>query len=651
MPFAIIGTLTLMLAIASPSAHALPVATGADVKALMSQRIAKTPGVGMIIGVIDHGKTAVYKAGETGKPSRLDLDTLFEVGSVSKTFTATILASMVLDGSVKLDDPVAKYLPASVRVPSRDGKVITLLDLATQHSGLPRMPSNMDPADQMDPYADYTLADMYKFLNTYSLTRDPGRSFEYSNLGLGLLGDALAARAGVAYSVLLQRRVLGPLGMTDTGIALSADQRSRFAVGHDVDGQAVKPWTFQALAPAGAIRSTLSDMLKYVRCNMGQGPLGRICLFAQHPRSTFPGNRIGLVWWTGDIMPIIHHGGDTAGYHASVAISPDHEIGVVALTNGGTPVDDLAMHVIDPALGVAQWSKVAQLDTATLQSYVGRYDLNAGAGTLTVTRSGGRVFAGLTGQTTVAIYPMTKDVFRYRVVDAQLTFSRDAAGDVSSVVLRQDGQEARGPKLSASAADPATATATPTAATPTPATPAPATQSPNPTPAIDLDQYVGNYVVSAGVIFTISRSDDQLSIRLTGQQAIPIYPTAKDVFNTRMVVATIVFKRDAQGNISALELHQNATVVHAHLSTGALPEPSYPPTVKLDDATLESYLGTYVMSPGAAITVSRTTGQLVVQLTGQPAFPVYASAKDEFFYKVVPRRSHSSATRVEKSRA
>ncbi len=635
MHFIYIGTLSLALAIAKPPAvQAMSVATVADVRALMSQRIDKARGVGMVIGVIDRGKTVIYQAGETGNAAPLDEHTLFEVGSVSKTFTATILASMVLDGSVKLDDPVAKYLPADVRVPKRNGKQITLLDLATQHSGLPRLPSNMDFADPNDPYADYTLADMYKFLNTYTLTRDPGMSFEYSNLGLGLLGDALAAREGSTYSALLQKRVLAPLGMTDTAIALSATQRSRFAVGHDADGLAVRPWTFQALAPAGAIRSTVADMLKYVRCNMGQGPLARACLFAQRPRSTFPGNQIGLVWWTDDVMPIIHHGGDTAGYHASVAVSSDREVGVVALTNGGMPVDDLAVHIIDPKLPVAQWPKVAQLDTATLQSYVGRYDFKAIGAMLTVTRTGDRVYARLTGQSAFPIYPSAADEFRYRVVDAQLDFSRDPAGGVSAVVLHQDGRDTRGAKLSASAADPTLALATSSPA-PSPTALSSPTPSTSASPPIDLEEYVGDYVVSAGAIFTVSRSGDQLAVQLTGQPAIPIYPTAKDVFKARIVDAQIVFDRDVQGKVNALELHQNGAVVQAPRATGALVEPSHPPIVKLDDATLDSYLGTYVASPGAAFTVSRTADQLFVQLTGQPSFPVYASAKDEFFYEVV----------------
>src|SRR5579872_2618228 len=622
---------------ASPSATPSPAVTPtttADFSALLaSTRLVDAPGTGVIVGAIGADGTNIYKAGSSGNGVPLDEHTVFEIGSVTKTFTASILASMVLDKSVRLDDPVAKYLPRSVHVPTRDGKQITLLDLATQHSGLPRLPTNLDPTAS-DPYATYTVQKMYAFLSSYQLPRDPGASFEYSNYGIALLGQALANREHTGYAKLLQTRVLRPLGMSET--ALSSDMTSamtaRMASGHDGDGNPVAAWNFQAIAPAGAIRSTIADMLKYVRCNMGQGPLAQVCEFAQRPRSTFPGNQIGLVWWTGDVTPIIHHGGDTAGFHASVAVSPDREIGVVALTNGGLPVDDLAVHVIDAALPVAQWPKLAQLDTSTLQSYVGRYDLKEAGGLLSVTRSGDRLFARLTGQEPAAIYPSAKDVFHYRVVDAELDFSRDAAGDVSSVVLQQDGREIRGTKLSASAADPTTA---PTTAQPSTASPSPTPASAGASSAIDLGEYVGDYVASQGAIFTISRSGDQLSVQLTGQPAIPIYPSAKDVFNARIVVAQIVFKRDAQGKINALELHQNGVVVQAARSVGPLPQPSYPPIVKLDDATMNGYLGTYVASPGAAFTVSRTADQLLVQLTGQPSWPVYASAKDEFFYKVV----------------
>src|SRR5437016_11097706 len=144
---------------------------------------------------------------------------------------------MVDHGEVRLDDPVAKYLPSSVRVPSRNGRQITLLDLVTQSSGLPRMPSNFTPRDSMNPYADYSVQQLYAFLSSYQLTRDIGATYEYSNLGVGLLGHALALKAGTSYEQLVTRRVLIPLQMKETAITLTPALRARLALGHDGEGE------------------------------------------------------------------------------------------------------------------------------------------------------------------------------------------------------------------------------------------------------------------------------------------------------------------------------------------------------------------------------------------------------------------------------
>src|SRR5208283_4407870 len=118
----------------------------------------------------------------------LDGDTVFEIGSITKVFTALLLADMAQRGEVALTDPVSKYLPKGVKMPGRNGHAIMLQDLATHTSGLPRLPSNMKPKDFMNPYADYTPELLYQFLSSYELPRDPGSKWEYSNLGAGLLG-------------------------------------------------------------------------------------------------------------------------------------------------------------------------------------------------------------------------------------------------------------------------------------------------------------------------------------------------------------------------------------------------------------------------------------------------------------------------------
>jgi CubicO group peptidase (beta-lactamase class C family) len=141
--------------------------------------------------------------------------TMFELGSITKVFTSLLLADMVDRGEVRLDDPVAMYLPKGVVLPSRNGKQITLTDLATHSSGLPRDADNLDLM-QVNPLARYGPSQLYEFLARYTLSRDPGEKFGYSNLAVSLLGHALTLRAGKSYEELLRTRILEPLGMQDT---------------------------------------------------------------------------------------------------------------------------------------------------------------------------------------------------------------------------------------------------------------------------------------------------------------------------------------------------------------------------------------------------------------------------------------------------
>src|SRR6185503_6929206 len=288
---------TLALAIALQQPQALP--SDSTVRAFLVPRVTAFPdsgkhGTGIVVGLLDpSGARRVISVG-------VDSAGVFEIGSITKVFTTSILEDMVERGEVKLDDPVAKFLPRSVRIPTRGDRQITLLDLATQSSGLPRMPANFAPRDPLNPYADYSVPQMYEFLSGYQLTRDIGAEYEYSNLGMGLLGHALALKAGLSYEELVRRRILTPLGMRQTAITLTPAMRAKLAPGHDTEGTTVPNWDLPTLAGAGALRSTASDMLTFLKANIDSTatPLSRTLKHTQAGRrgTNNPALTIGLGW-------------------------------------------------------------------------------------------------------------------------------------------------------------------------------------------------------------------------------------------------------------------------------------------------------------------------------------------------------------------
>jgi D-alanyl-D-alanine-carboxypeptidase/D-alanyl-D-alanine-endopeptidase len=314
------------------------------------ERIAAGTYETLVFGVVDGDKSEVVAFGKLDNGKAPDSDTVYEIGSVTKTFTAILLAQAVLSGRVTLDTPVAQLL-LDFKIPSRGGKAITLGELGTQHSGLPRLPSNLLPKNPANPYADYDAAKLKAFFAGYQLPRDPGASYEYSNLGFGLLGYALAQLEHTTYGFVIDEEILKPLAMTMSGTVFTDAMRAHLAPGHDHTGKAAKNWDFDALAGAGAIRSTANDMLRYLKANMGidQSPLVAAMKLAQRPRSDMAKTmRIGLAWLTTD-KGIVWHNGATGGYRSFLGFTADGRRGVVIITNTAVEADDLGFATLDAA--------------------------------------------------------------------------------------------------------------------------------------------------------------------------------------------------------------------------------------------------------------------------------------------------------------
>jgi CubicO group peptidase (beta-lactamase class C family) len=323
------------------------------IAALIDARIADRPGEGIVIGVIEPAGRRIVARGPAGGTA-FNGKTVFEIGSMSKVFTSLLLADMIGRGEVALDDPAAKYLPAGAHMPERGGKQITLRDLATHSSGLPRLADNMPFGNPANPYADYTEQMMLDFLGRYQLPRDIGSKFEYSNLGVGLLGYLLARRAGMDYETLLKQRVLIPLGMADTAITLSADQKARFAQGYDATMRPAAAWDLPTLAGAGAIRSTGEDMLAFLSAAMGTRQTSLAPAFQRMLAQRWPGPGtgvdIGLAWMVAKAPrgEVVFHDGGTGGFRTTMAYDPAKKRGVIVLTNAAREPssNDLAIHLL-----------------------------------------------------------------------------------------------------------------------------------------------------------------------------------------------------------------------------------------------------------------------------------------------------------------
>lgn len=309
--------------------------------------IPKTAGVA--VGLLRDGVPHVLGYGRlSGTDSAAPRgDTVFEIGSLTKTFTGILFDQAVRDGSVALDDPITKYLPKEVRVPTRNGRPITLLHLATHRSGLPRLPSNLAPKDATNPYADFTVDDLYDCLDNVELARDPGDKYDYSNLGMGLLGHLLSLKAGRPYEALVVDRICTPLGMTDTRIALTADQKRRLAPGHAADGEPASNWDMPALAGAGALRSTADDLLRYLAANLD----GRFAGAHAQRAAIGEGQGIGLAWHRMQLARegplILWHNGGTGGYRCWAGFVAETRTAVVVLTNSAADVDLLGVALLN----------------------------------------------------------------------------------------------------------------------------------------------------------------------------------------------------------------------------------------------------------------------------------------------------------------
>jgi len=307
--------------------------------------------VGLSIGVYYKGKDFFYNYGETkaGNKQLPTAHTIYDIGSITKTFTSTLLAIAIDQGKVTLSTPIAKFLPDSVAL-NKEITKITFQELANHTSGLPRLPDNLqiNVTDPNQPYENYGVKAMFSYLKHCKPNTPAGAKYAYSNFGAGLLAVLLERVYHRSYQDLLLQYIIGPAKLTETGLA--ATNLKVVAQGYNEEDQPVAPWKFLAMQGAGALKSTASDLLSYSKLQLlspGK-PLNKALTLTHRVTFDDGTNVVGLGWhYLADFKNILQHSGGTGGYRSMICIDPDKQLTVVVLTNNATTGDSLGIALIE----------------------------------------------------------------------------------------------------------------------------------------------------------------------------------------------------------------------------------------------------------------------------------------------------------------
>ncbi|MCD9005085.1 serine hydrolase [Luteimonas sp. XNQY3] len=536
-------TFAAMLAV-SGGASAM---TDAGLAGIVDQRLTgDRTGACFAVAVVDGDTVArTYRCADGTATPRVGADSAFEIGSVSKTMTAALLAQLIADGQASLDDPLSASLPAGTPVPDFEGQPILLRHVVTHTSGLPALPARMQVADAADPYAALTPEALLASLGDVTLARAPGAQFEYSNFASMLLSYAVAQRAGQPFEALIDARLFSPLGMQGAYIAQRPDG-VRAAAGHLPNGSETPPWTIPGdMAGVGGVRATLDDMVLYVQAQLGHAdvadaaPVLAALQASQQPVSQQ--SPMAMHWM---IVPlagrsVLMHEGGTGGFSSLVGFDPAQKRGVVILSDtaltalGG--LGSLGVHLLDPSVPLGKPRKLATPPAALVDGLVGTWRLGTGLqielarkdDTLTIHPAGQPVFE--------LGYDDAGDFFPVQF-DALLSPKRAADGSYSFVWHQGGG------------AIPATrVTDTAPAAVPV--------------ADVSVDDYAGSYTLMPGFALKVDAADGRLRAQATGQGAFALDATGADTFAAPAFGIELRFRRGADGDVDALELHQGGQVL------------------------------------------------------------------------------------------
>ena len=423
-----------------------------EVKDNIRERVNSGENIGIVVGITDSGKTQFFCYGKRSVRGneQVNENSIFELASVTKVFTTLLLADMVLKNKLALDDPIEKYLPEKVKVPSRNGKKITFEHLATHTSVLPRFPDNNSPADQFNPFAEYSVEKLYEFLSGHILKRDIGEQYEYSNLGMGLLGHILSLKEGKNFEELVLERICSVLGMKTTGVSFSPDIQKRQAKGHHNGREVPDLVIASSLVGGGGLRSSAVDMLKFINAFIGvtETRLTAAMEMCSKPHfNTESTLKIGLGWHLSykSGKEIIYHTGGSQGFSSTVGFVKDKKIGAVVLSNSPSSIDDICFHLLANTYEMKKNEKEIIVPDEILEKYYGEYEIAPG-NNVGVAKTEGGILISYRGRK-ARFVALSKNVFFLKSFNVTIEFIEDEDGKVTGLKMSQTGDEQIGKKI------------------------------------------------------------------------------------------------------------------------------------------------------------------------------------------------------------
>jgi CubicO group peptidase (beta-lactamase class C family) len=536
----------LVLAVLTGTSPARAV-SDSDLTSALSQRFnGDRTGACVAAGMIDNGTiSTAYVCADPKSARPYDEHTAFEIGSVTKTMTAALLAELIEKHDIALEDPISNLLPRGTSVPSYNGHDITVGQIVTHTSGIPANLPDYHPPDPSNPYAGATERDLLDTLAAIKLTREPGSKWEYSNPAMIVLSYALAKRAGNDYETLLRERLLGPLGMNETYVTKRPPQ-VHLAQGHYPNGEAAIPWDFNPdMAGVGGVRATLADMLRYMEGELGTraSAITPALALTQQEVTRVDGHRMGMNWNLSVMNghTVASHDGGTGGYTSFVAFDRDAKRAVVLvsdtslITIGG--LGQFGFHLLDTSLSAGAPRTVVTADAKLIDALVGKYRMQGGLGIELRHKDSGLTIQAA-GQSEFEMgYDSAGDFYPHEF-DAVLRPMRKADGTYGFTWFQGGGA------LEAKRIDPPPEAASKWVPSDT-----------------QLQDYVGLYPLTPKLGLHVFVADGRLSVQGTNQRPLKLAPVEQDIFVAESVGAEIDFARNTGGKIVALTLKQRGQIL------------------------------------------------------------------------------------------